>query len=174
MELAGWLVLITLGLIIYLAYKAGSGFSLPVSLYPQTIWGGIADAIDGGFAGVPAGLKPLTDPMQRAVDPVLGAVYQWLGENLGNPANARGFNEYADQFQGGSSSTETGSDVGAFNGSDPIAFEQFSPPQLSFAGLPGLGSGSDLSGFASPTVNVVNDPFAGLPPVQLPQMTPDN
>jgi hypothetical protein len=180
LELAGWLVLITLALIIYLAYRAGSGFSLPVSLYPQTIWGAIADAIDGGFYAVPSGLKSISDPLQKTIDPFLGAVYQWLGQNLGNPANARGWNDYANQFQGTSASTATGTDFGG--NSDPAAYEQFAAPQLSLPapamfgleGLPGLGSGPDLSAFSATSPTVVLDPYAGLPPVDLPRMTPDN
>lgn len=151
------LIVGVLGFLVYLAWK---DFSVPVGAYPDSIWSKFASWVDDMFGQSPiAGGR-----IQGSVDDWFAKVWVWINGNLPRSTSAKGWNKYASQFSGVSGMESGGTNTGTSNdASDGSVAETSNGSSLDEYQIPEEPTQLlDLPG--TPI-----DPYAGLPPVQLPQ-----
>lgn len=108
LEAAGYIAVGLIVLLVIVSYEAAHNATVPIGLYPETIWGNFASWVDGIFYNGPQSLKPLTDPLQAPIDSWLSGVYSWMDTNLPNPNASSAWQDYANQFQGPEQTVATG------------------------------------------------------------------
>jgi hypothetical protein len=93
-ETVGLLLLLGIGAIALVSYMAAKDVSLPVGIYPDSIWSKFASWIDGLFFDTAN--FPGKENMRNSTDSWLSKSYLWIIDNLPQSAKSKGYQQYLD------------------------------------------------------------------------------